>query len=265
MAQWGDVAIGPLDAEGRPWWELRCGRWEDALADVERVDAVITDPPYSERTENGFRTGRDLQARGLGYDPITAEWINALVTRWSAAAGWMLVCGDHISCDWARSAMGAAGRYVFPPVPITKIAAAPRLHADGPASQSEWIAVSRPRAKAFCGTWPGIPGWYAMRTVHGRHGVSGAKSVDVMRAIVRDYSRPGDLVCDLCVGSGTTLIAAVTEGRRAIGAEMDPATFDLAVKRLRRGWTPDLFARAPQPAREAEQKGFFDDGSDEEG
>jgi len=37
---------------------------------------------------------------------------------------------------------------------------------------------------------------------------------------------------------GTTLLAAVIEGRRAIGAERDPATFAKAVARLRRGFTP---------------------------
>ena len=66
-----------------------------------------------------------------------------------------------------------------------------------------------------------------------------------MRAIVRDYSEPGDLVVDPCAGGGTTLLAAVMEGRRAIGAEMDPATFDKAVARLRKGYTAPLFSDAP--------------------
>lgn len=61
-----------------------------------------------------------------------------------------------------------------------------------------------------------------------------------MRAIIRDYTRPGDLVVDPCAGGGTTLLAAVMEGRRAIGAEMDPATFDKAVARLRKGFTTPL-------------------------
>jgi tRNA G10 N-methylase Trm11 len=42
-----------------------------------------------------------------------------------------------------------------------------------------------------------------------------------MRALVRDYSRPGDLVCDPCCGAGTTLRAAIEEGRRAIGGDID--------------------------------------------
>ena len=70
----------------------------------------------------------------------------------------------------------------------------------------------------------------------------------LMRAIVRDYSRPGDLVCDPFAGGGTTLLAAVMEGRQAIGAELDPITFEKAEARLRGGYTPDLFTGAPVAA-----------------
>jgi site-specific DNA-methyltransferase (adenine-specific) len=62
-----------------------------------------------------------------------------------------------------------------------------------------------------------------------------------MRAIVRDYSEPGDLVCDPFVGSGTTAIAALSEGRRFIGSEMDAKHHAIATARLARGYTPDLF------------------------
>jgi 23S rRNA G2445 N2-methylase RlmL len=36
--------------------ELRLGDWREVLADVE-PDAVITDPPYSERTHSGHNAG----------------------------------------------------------------------------------------------------------------------------------------------------------------------------------------------------------------
>lgn len=61
-----------------------------------------------------------------------------------------------------------------------------------------------------------------------------------MRAIVRDYSRRGDLVCDPTAGGGTTLLAAAIEGRRAIGAEVDDETFRAAKRRLAAGYTPAL-------------------------
>jgi len=69
----------------------------------------------------------------------------------------------------------------------------------------------------------------------------GGKPLRLMRAIVRDYTRPGDIVCDPCAGGGTTLLAALTEGRGAVGAEMDPAHYEIARKRLAAGYTPPLF------------------------
>lgn len=69
----------------------------------------------------------------------------------------------------------------------------------------------------------------------------GAKPIGLMRAIVRDYSRPGDLICDPFCGSGTTAIAALSEGRRFVGSEQKPEHHAIAVARLARGYTPDLF------------------------
>jgi DNA modification methylase len=61
-----------------------------------------------------------------------------------------------------------------------------------------------------------------------------------MRAIVRDYSRPGDLVCDPCAGGATTLIAAATERREAVGAEVDDANYALGRARIDAGYTVAL-------------------------
>jgi adenine-specific DNA-methyltransferase len=45
------------------------------------------------------------------------------------------------------------------------------------------------------------------------------KNLDMLKLIVATASRPGDLVLDCFAGSGTTLIAAVSLGRRAIGVD----------------------------------------------
>lgn len=71
--------------------------------------------------------------------------------------------------------------------------------------------------------------------------VVGGKPLGLMQAIVRDYSRPGDLVVDPFAGSGTTALACAIEGRRCITSEKDPKHYAIAKKRLDRGYTPAMF------------------------
>jgi len=85
--------------------------------------------------------------------------------------------------------------------------------------------------------WGTLPGAYQGAPDRGGH--IGGKPLWLMNAIIRDYSRPGDLICDPCAGGGTTLIAAASQGRKAIGAEMDPVTHAKAMRRIEAGYTPD--------------------------
>lgn len=59
------------------------------------------------------------------------------------------------------------------------------------------------------------------------------KPVDLMAYLIRTYSNPGDVVLDFTMGSGTTGVACVREGRRFIGIERDPDYFAIAQKRIR--------------------------------
>lgn len=221
--------------------DLRCGDWQTALADVGEVDALIADPPYSARTHAGsdaivdLSDGADRQA--LLYQAWTPDDARAFVMTWAMRTrSWMACLTDSILIDAYRSAFRDAGRYDFAPVPVLQHK--PRMSGDGPASACVYLVVSRPRESRFM-QWGSLPGWYASVPEHSK-GVQGAKPLSLMRAIVRDYSRPGDLICDPCAGGATTLIAAAMEGRRAIGAERDPNTFALAQKRIAKGYTPPL-------------------------
>jgi len=147
-----------------------------------------------------------------------------------------------------RDVLSDAGRYVFAPIACVQRGMNVRLAGDGPSNWTTWLVVSRPRSLHHWGTLPGAyvgnpfdPGENSA-TASRRTGVVGSKPLWLMRAICRDYTRPGDLVCDPCAGGGTTLLAAAIEGRRAVGAELDPVTFEKAQKRLGRGYTPDMFA-----------------------
>lgn len=248
----GDGAVSK--GEG---WELRLGRWQDVLADVE-CDALITDPPYSERTHSGHdcfahteEAGpRDNRARQrLGFRPVRARieyqsWspteARHFAIHWAdRCRGWVCIITDHTLAPHYADALESCGRYVFAPLPIVETGSRVRLSGDGPSSWTCWLIVSRPKSREFQ-TWGTLPGAYIGSGKGDREHVGG-KDSGIMRAIIRDYTRPDDLVCDPCAGAATTLLAAVSEGRRAIGSEMDPDTYAKAVKRLQRGHTPPLF------------------------
>jgi len=62
---------------------------------------------------------------------------------------------------------------------------------------------------------------------------------------IQDVTRRAELVLDIFLGSGTTLIASERCGRRFRGLEIDPAYVDVAIERwvTMTGGTPELAHR----------------------
>lgn len=58
------------------------------------------------------------------------------------------------------------------------------------------------------------------------------KNLEMLKLIVANSSRPGDIVLDAFCGSGTTLVAARELGRRWIGIDSSPIAVATTVKRL---------------------------------
>jgi len=253
--------------------DLRCGAYQDVLTNVAMVDAVIVDAPYSARTHGGHDAGKKAPGYGrtkaqkgampnpvkaprpLTYDGWTPDDVRKFVKSWSPRCrGWMVTITDHTLAPVWAAAMEDAGRYVFAPLPWLAPGSRVRLTGDGPSSWTCWIVVGRPRTGTYRdGTkahkWGTLPGGYNVTTGCNAHqrGMRkahiGGKPSKLMRMIVNDYSRPGDLVCDPCAGWATTLLAAAQEGRRAVGAEMDPETYADALRRLDRDTQQaDLFS-----------------------
>lgn len=72
--------------------------------------------------------------------------------------------------------------------------------------------------------------WQKFNTQVGLHPTQ--KPLDLMAYLVRTYSNEGDTVLDPCSGSGSTLVAAVQEGRKAIGVEMEERYCEVIAKRF---------------------------------
>lgn len=58
------------------------------------------------------------------------------------------------------------------------------------------------------------------------------KPEGLLQRIVEAHSLPGDVVLDPFMGSGTTGVAALREGRRFIGIELSPEHYETACRRI---------------------------------
>jgi len=219
---------------------LLCANCLDVLGDIApgSIDCIATDPPYSARTHAGHNSVVDGQSgegsdgadrKQLGY----AAWSEGAVAEFVAVAaracsGWLVCMTDSTLAPAWRNEMERAGRCTFVPLPWYVPGRSVRLSGDGPSSWTDWIVVSRTAKQLRWGT---LPGGYTER---GKKYHMGGKPVELMAAIVRDYSRAGQLVCDPCMGSASTGVAAIALGRRFLGIERDPDYFELAKRRIQR-------------------------------
>jgi site-specific DNA-methyltransferase (adenine-specific) len=229
-----------------PGWTLYRSRWEAALADAA-CDALIFDAPYSKGTHEAETTrsdGYDAASLTPNYDAFTEHDVRTFCEAWAPRCrGWMVSITDSILAPTWRAEMERVGRYAFAPVPCVLRAMSVRIQQDGPSSWAVYAMVSRPRTRAFS-TWGILPGAYVGtgKSSKGERGGGRGKPQWLMQALVRDYTRPGDIVVDPFAGWGSTLAAAVALGRTAIGAEMDAAAFAEARRRLERPLQVDLLA-----------------------
>jgi len=227
-----------------PGWELRLGDCLDSdtgLASLDAVDCVITDPPFDERTHAGHNRGIlqanqrgrwPYQRRAIAFDALSDEQAAEVGTLSAKVArGWAVVYTSHKHGPIYERAFADAGRMTFPPLPVVKVGGRVRLVGDGPSTWTVWLVVARPRCKPFS-RWGTLPGAYIMAGPIEKTPIAGGKDLGQVEPVVRDYSRPGDLVCDPFAGSGTTGVACIRLGRRFLGWELNPETFEIARKRL---------------------------------
>jgi hypothetical protein len=218
-----------------------------AVMGGRKADLLFVDAPYSEKTHKGHAQGKLTEDRANGFgvagdsaihryarqaaaraDLEYAAWspenVYDFCSRWlPLTIGWAVTVTDHVlSVAWT-DAMETHGRYVFQPLPWVEIGSRVRLLGDGPSSWSCWVIVSRPKRAPFS-KWGTLRGAYVGPGENKQNRpdrITGAKSYAMMRDLISDYSRPGDLVVDPCLGGGTTLVGALAEGRRCIGMEKD--------------------------------------------
>lgn len=84
------------------------------------------------------------------------------------------------------------------------------------------------------------------------------KSVALFEYLIRTYTRPGELVADFTVGSGTTAVASRNLGRDFIVGDFTPEYVKIARRRLAQPFTPQMFADEPTPTDTPKQGALWE-------
>jgi len=207
------------------------------LAD-ESVGAVITDPPYTERTHANARSSaadgtmqRSLSGSRKTFDSIDDEALAAVLAEAGrVSAGWVVATLDYrhaVAFDTAPP----SGLRVMRLGVWVKTNPTPQLSGDRPAQGWESIAYMHRADRRSTWSGGGAHGNY-VAPIPPPEGHPTAKPLPLVSQWVRWFTSPGDVVLDPFAGSGTTLRAAKDEGRRAIGVELDERYCEIAAKRL---------------------------------
>ena len=223
-----------------------------AMLPDRSVDHAIFDGPYSAHVHASCRSGltannravRDRSApsqisqrKELGFDAITPEQMAAIAVECARVVRrWSISFSDVESCHLWRAAFEAAGLEYIRTLLWDKHGGAPQFTGDRPAVGFEVMTlVHQPGRKRWNGS--GKRGVYSYSIVLAQRGKgqrlhTAQKPVELMEALVRDFTNPGDVILDPFAGSGTTGAAALHLGRRFIGWERDPKYHATASARL---------------------------------
>ena len=231
--QHGDKTM--YDVFGGPGWVIYHGNALDVLPTLpHKFGALVTDPPYAIAggNTNGRTSGADVQFwrhwwrdvwrataermhdDGCGF--VFSDWrmIAALVDASTdgrdvqRGKSWRVSQG--LVWDRESIGMGAPFRSGYEMIGFAR----------GPKWKQDPTIIPRNLPAVIKHRWP-----------YGRHEHHGAqKPVELLEQLIGWTRGP---VLDPFVGSGSTILAALRQGRTVVGIERDPETFALAVERIK--------------------------------
>ena len=198
------------------------------------VDAIITDPPYSATTHSNAKSnkGTGHGTKQINFaeldDPRTLfEKLAPLTRRW-------IVANIDYKHAFQLDAAPPPGLRVLRIGVWVKTNPMPQISADRPAPGWEAIAYMHRADVKPAWNGGGKAGNYILPLAQ-NEGHPTSKPLPMVSDWVRKFTNHGDTILDPFAGSGTTLRAAVNEGRKAIGIEVDEKYCELIAKRLEQG------------------------------
>lgn len=236
-------------------WHVDC---REVLPLLGTVDAVMTDPPYSQTTHSNTKSNRGAAGTGVAaidFAAIDFAAIDHLLRLLHGKCdGWIVANMDwrHIAelarktrDDWELVRFGV----------WVKTNPMPQISADRPANGWDGIAYIFPVGKKKYWHGGGMHGnWIGPLVTDGAHPTG--KPLAMLCQWVDRFTTWGQTVLDPFMGSGTTGHACALHGRKFIGIEREEKYFEIACRRIE-----DAQRQAPliphEEARTPVQGGMF--------
>jgi site-specific DNA-methyltransferase (adenine-specific) len=200
---------------------LYCGDCREILPTLERVDAVITDPPY------GISANKQTLGKGKKEFERGGNWDESAPDLASCVAAGRLIC------FWG-------GNYFSDQLPVT----------------NDWLIWHKKndgRSFSECElAWSN----FGKQTRHLSHHWSGEEKAHptqkplVVMLWCIEQAGAAETILDPFMGAGTTGVAAVQMGRKFIGIEREPKYFEIACRRIEDAQRQEPLFEAPKRAHE---------------
>jgi site-specific DNA-methyltransferase (adenine-specific)/modification methylase len=216
---------------------LYLGDCMDILPTLNKVDAVITDPPYGINENSKKVASRGNMAAPKDYGDF--DWDKAPPPD-------ELI--ELIRTKGKYQAFFGGNYFTLPPTSCWLVW--DKLNGDNDFADCELAWTNWPKAvRRLQWRWNGM-----IRQGNEERFHPTQKPLEVMKWVI-ELCPKSETILDPFMGSGTTGVAAVQMGRKFVGIERDPKYFEIACKRIKLAVSqPQLFE--PEPVKQIQEAMF---------
>jgi DNA modification methylase len=225
------------------------------------VDLVFADPPYNLQLQSDLWRPNNTRVEGVqddwdqfetfaAYDSFTHEWLSR-ARRVMKPTATIWVCGTYHNIFRVGAIMQDLGFWILNTISWYKSNATPNFRGVRLKNDVEFIIWAKPSAdsryafnhhlmktfnsgKQLGSMWaiPACTGRERLKDVNGRKLHPTQKPEALLQRVILASSKPGDVVLDPFLGSGTTAVVAARFHRRWLGIEREEAYIRAAEIRL---------------------------------
>ena len=205
---------------------LYLGDCAEILPTLEKVDAVVTDPPYGigEARKNNASRGKLAIARDYGV----SDWDDKPISK-------KII---DLMCSISKNQIIFGGNYFeLPPTKCWLIWDKENGASDFADAELAWTNLNKAvRLKRYM--WNGM--LRANKEPRGDHPTQ--KPIGIMEWVISHLPTETQTIIDPYMGSGTTGVACAKMGKTFIGIEREPKYFEIACKRIEQTYAQgDMF------------------------